>query len=381
MNQGTSFILYWFRFVAILISVPSSSYSGETDATAQKDEVIVQAVLRLDDFDLENRPAAKAAVLRHLRRHPECDELTTLVERFHLTEVNDILVNVAAAHCDATKGVKAATLLVRELPVAELKEILRAENDQTIDRAALLTALSRTDNNDVRKMAVEFAGDPATDTRLRRAAIRAAGRGEEGKSVLLRLVREGRFPESLHVALAEVLLTSASADIREAASKLLVLPTTASNEPLPALAELTKMRGDATRGAVLFREQGTCTKCHTVGLSGKQVGPDLTEIGSKLARQAMFVSILDPNAAISFDYETHNVLLDDGRAISGILISETDDGITIRTAEGIDRSVSRSEIDDLTRQSVSMMPSGLAQNMTTQQLVDLVEYLMTLKKR
>lgn len=40
--------------------------------------------------------------------------------------------------------------------------------------------------------------------------------------------------------------------------------------------------------------QGTCNKCHLVRGEGKQIGPDLTEIGSKLSREAMFESILYP---------------------------------------------------------------------------------------
>ncbi len=102
---------------------------------------------------------------------------------------------------------------------------------------------------------------------------------------------------------------------------------------------------------------------------------------SKLALEAMYVAILDPSAAISFNFETYNVLMDDGRDFSGVLVSQTDDSVTIKTAEAIERTIDRDEIDELIKQQISLMPSDLAQKMTTQQLVDVVEYLMALKKK
>ena len=118
-----------------------------------------------------------------------------------------------------------------------------------------------------------------------------------------------------------------------------------------------------------------------------QYAPDMgnnhsqREIGSKLAPEAMYVAILDPSAAISFNFETYNVLMDDGRDFSGVLVSQTDDSVTIKTAEAIERTIDRDEIDELIKQQISLMPSDLAQKMTTQQLVDVVEYLMALKKK
>ena len=56
---------------------------------------------------------------------------------------------------------------------------------------------------------------------------------------------------------------------------------------------------------------------------GKQIGPDLTEIGSKLSREAMFESILYPSAGISHSYETFTAELADGNVVTGLKVSET----------------------------------------------------------
>ena len=73
-------------------------------------------------------------------------------------------------------------------------------------------------------------------------------------------------------------------------------------------------------------------------------------------------------------------MLDDGNVVSGILVSQTDDTVVLKTAEAIIRKLDRSEIDTLQKQPVSLMPSDLQKNLTAQNLVDVVEYLTALKK-
>jgi putative heme-binding domain-containing protein len=59
------------------------------------------------------------------------------------------------------------------------------------------------------------------------------------------------------------------------------------------------MKGDAERGKIAFHSTGTCAKCHQPNVDGKDVGPDLSAIGDKLARQAFFESILPTSKSCS----------------------------------------------------------------------------------
>ena len=77
---------------------------------------------------------------------------------------------------------------------------------------------------------------------------------------------------------------------------------------LPPIEELVKRTGDAIEGRILFNTTATCVKCHKVDGIGKDVGPDLTEIGSKLSRHALYESILYPSAGISHNYETWTIV-------------------------------------------------------------------------
>jgi putative heme-binding domain-containing protein len=111
-----------------------------------------------------------------------------------------------------------------------------------------------------------------------------------------------------------------------------------------------------------------------------QVGPELTEIGNKLSREAFLESIMYPSAGNSHSYETYTVELKDGNVLSGLLVSQTDDELQIKNNEGVVRRFGRKEIDRVAQQPVSLMPADLHQNLTEQDLVDLVEYLLTLRK-
>ena len=94
----------------------------------------------------------------------------------------------------------------------------------------------------------------------------------------------------------------------------------------------------------------------------------------------MVVSILDPSAGISHNYENYVCLLDNGQVISGILVSETEESVVLRTAEAIDRRILRFEIETLKKSEKSIMPENLHHAFDQQALVDLIEYLTTLKK-
>jgi putative heme-binding domain-containing protein len=118
-----------------------------------------------------------------------------------------------------------------------------------------------------------------------------------------------------------------------------------------------------------------------VNNEGKEVGPNLSEIGTKLSREALFESILYPSAGISHNYETYSLALDSGTTVSGIKLSETEDSVTIRDSEAISRTISKDEIDEIVKQGVSLMPADLQKLLTAQELVDVVDYMQTLKKK
>src|SRR6185436_7573374 len=112
---------------------------------------------------------------------------------------------------------------------------------------------------------------------------------------------------------------------------------------------------------------------------GIDFGPNLSEIGSKLAKEALYESILDPSAGISFGYEVWNIELKSGDELYGLIVSETTEELSVKSVGGAVTKCKTVEIARRTKAALSIMPSGLQQNMSAQDLVDLVEYLGSLK--
>jgi putative membrane-bound dehydrogenase-like protein len=129
--------------------------------------------------------------------------------------------------------------------------------------------------------------------------------------------------------------------------------------------------GEAPRGRAVFAR--ACQQCHTLFDTGGKVGPDLT--GSNRGDlDYILQNIVDPNAVIPNDYRAWNLDTTDDRSISGILKQQDDRAVTLVTANET-VVVPRSEIHSLKEGQLSMMPEGLLQTFSDQEVRDLLYYL------
>src|SRR5262245_9307885 len=370
--------------ISVLLVAPvagdSPSVVRAQDATQRaKDAIVVRTLARLPGVDLNARPEAKAALLRHLETVRGTAPYLELVEKFKLREANAELLRLALESEENSLAVKAAGLLVkfdeRELLA---KAIADPDAPKAIRIVSILGLLSDAKTNDLIEPLIAKDDLPLS---VRTAAVTAIGRNAPGQKRLLATVEQGQLAMELQFAAANALLSSADEAIRTAAGgKYPALPAGAGGEPLPPVGELVKRSGDSVRGKELFAGAGTCAKCHKAKGEGKEVGPDLSEIGSKLSKEAMHVSILDPNAGVSFNYETWLARTLDGTTLSGVLVNQTDEAVELKTAEAIVHKLKRADLEGLKKLPTSLMPADLQKQLKAQDLVDIVEYLTTLKK-
>lgn len=157
------------------------------------------------------------------------------------------------------------------------------------------------------------------------------------------------------------------------------LPPAKEGKPLPPFAELVRLKGDAARGKLVFKNAGTCANCHVVNGEGKEVGPNLSDIGKKLAREAMLESILYPSAAISHGYDSWVIATKAGGVETGIVTSDTAETVMLKGADAIVRTFKKSDIESMVKSPNSLMPADLHKTLTAQDLADLLDYLLTLK--
>lgn len=364
--------------ICLLLLVPLA-LAAQDEAQKAKDALIVRTLLRLPGVDLSTKPEAKAALLRHLETLKGTEQYLEIAEKFQLRETKDELLKVAVEQADSSLGVKAAGLLLK---LDEKDLIAKALADPDPAKAArFIAALGLLADAKTNEFLTPLVANTQKPTAIRTAAVTALGRNASGQHWLLTTVGKGLLPEDCKFAAANALLSSGDDAIRTAASKYLSLPAAAGGEPLPTIAELVKRGGDGPRGKELFFGMtAQCAKCHKAKGEGKDVGPDLSEIGSKLSKEALYLSILDPSAGVSFNYETWVVRDLNGTILTGVLVSQTDAEVELKTAEAIVHKLQKADIDQMKKSPLSLMPADLQKQLKAQDLVDIVEYLTTLKK-
>lgn len=136
--------------------------------------------------------------------------------------------------------------------------------------------------------------------------------------------------------------------------------------------------GDAERGAKLFLQQ-SCVACHTYANGQQPKGPHLVDIGKRYKKEELIESILKPDAKIAQGFDTYTFVTDDGKVVTGFVVSESAETLTLRKNDGLSVELIQDDIDERAKQKISMMPKGIVGNLTPAQLADLIAYLQTLK--
>ena len=145
--------------------------------------------------------------------------------------------------------------------------------------------------------------------------------------------------------------------------------------PAPRDEVLTRYRasldlaGNREQGAKLFKAH--CSTCHVMFGLGRQVGPDLSGIAAR-PKETLLGDLLDPSRQVAPDYLSYALITRDGRALTGILVSDTPEAVTLRRGEGNDDTVSRAEIEELQAAGKSLMPEGFEQRLSVQDVADVL---------
>jgi len=256
---------------------------------------------------------------------------------------------------------------------------VRGKRNSTPMAEAATRAIARSPDSGGRLTALLLAQEYPLG--LRREALKGLVQERGGGARVVELLREGKLPEDLKAAAATLLYAVRDPRVRNDAAALVALPRTSAGRPLPAIGELLRREGDADRGrAVFFRSTtNACASCHRALGRGQWIGPDLSTIGVKYGRDELLHSILSPSAAIGLAYRSVVAALENGRVVSGLAVEETPARLVVKTALGDRVVIDTSSIAERSTSDVSLMPEGLAQTMTDQELVDLLAYLGTLR--
>jgi putative heme-binding domain-containing protein len=131
-------------------------------------------------------------------------------------------------------------------------------------------------------------------------------------------------------------------------------------------------------GKRLFAE-ASCAGCHKVQGEGGVIGPELTDVFTRWKgdRIGVLREVLDPSHKVDAKYVMQRILTADGRTVTGVLLAEDDDKVTLLSnPEAKEPTViAQDDIEAMVPSSVSMMPKALMDQYTKDELFEVMAYL------
>jgi putative heme-binding domain-containing protein len=229
----------------------------------------------------------------------------------------------------------------------------------------------------------DFLSDARRDAEVRSAAAGALADTRPGSEWLLKLHADGRLPDTVKLEVARLLRNSRYQDLRNRAMVAFPPPGKIDPKKLPPIPALVQRKGNAERGKQLFaasaKNDVQCAKCHTVRGLGGSIGPDLSMIGKKASRENLIESILYPSKAIADQYLNWQITTGKGLVLNGLIVEETPQYIVLRDGNGKDTKIDKKDIEERTKSTKSLMPEDIVVYMTEDDLLDITEYMLTLK--
>lgn len=253
-----------------------------------------------------------------------------------------------------------------------LPALVESRQPQIVQTAAIRTLASFSSEEVARLLLDSYPGLTPT---VRSEAVEALLARPERLVPLLEAI------EARKVSLAQIpfsrrtlLMKHADPAVREFAVKLFSADAPSPRKEVlvryqPALAA----EGDAVRGRKVFLRE--CQTCHRMAEQGFDVGPNLLTIKHRTPAEVL-THVLDPNREVSPNFLEYVIALEDGRVMTGVIAEETATSITLKRAQGVQETILRQDIDQLASTGHSLMPEGMEQKISVQEMADLIGFLL-----
>ena len=253
--------------------------------------------------------------------------------------------------------------------------MLRAEKAEAM-QLALANALQRFGSDDIARTFLELA--PTMPVKARTVAFAAMCSRATWSRLLLAAADAGTVKkeqltsanllaiQSLHDAACDALIAKHWSTLKQ---------SSAAKEARVAQVRklLTTGKGDAEKGHETFKTM--CAVCHTLGREGGKIGPDLTGY-ERDNLDFMLPAIVDPSLAIREEFTAFTAVTRDGQTLTGFLEAQTPQSVTMRDLNSQKLVLSRADLKSLTASPMSLMPEGLLDALSEQQVRDFFAYLV-----
>ena len=147
-------------------------------------------------------------------------------------------------------------------------------------------------------------------------------------------------------------------------------------ELAPLVKDGLKQR-DYEKGRFIYKE-ASCIRCHYFNGEGTEIGPDLTSVSARFNPRAILESIIEPNKVISDQYSIKTLKMKDGRKLYGRVLTENNDRYEFAPdpmEPGKSVAIHKTDVDAVKPSAVSLMPEGLLNGFTQDEVLDLMAFL------
>lgn len=219
-------------------------------------------------------------------------------------------------------------------------------------------------------------GWPSLTPTIRDQAIAVLMTSEERRTRLVEALEGGQIdPSAVSWPRQVGLMAQADEDLRRRSRDIFADPERKSDRQavMEEYEKALSLAGDPIKGEAVYIDN--CSVCHQIGGEfGTAYGPDLASIRNRRP-EAVLTDVLDPNLSISDGYDLWEIKLINGETKQGIIGSETTGSITLRVYGGEDETLSRQDIASLKALGISIMPGGLENQISPEEMRDLLAFI------
>lgn len=205
------------------------------------------------------------------------------------------------------------------------------------------------------------------------SVVDAAIRSDRGRRWFVESIDSGKLPTMMASDVRwKQVSQSDDTEVVEAAKRIQAGLRDQRQKRLTKFVSAIDQPGDLNSGRELFGKH--CAACHVMEGVGSLVGPDISDSRSK-DKRGLLEAVIDPSAAIDAGFVGYQVLTSDGEVVQGLVVSQTEQTITLRISGGKERSFAVDELDVSQILTRSLMPDGFDTAMSPAQMNDLLHYL------
>ena len=193
-------------------------------------------------------------------------------------------------------------------------------------------------------------------------------------SILLDALEKGTIdPSAIGWPRTVGLMNHKNIPLRTRARGLLAQRSYGRQEVISAYEPALRLAGNWENGKQVYMQN--CSVCHQInGKLGTPYGPDLGTIRNRRSESVMG-DILNPNASIADGYDFWLIEKQSGETVEGLISEETPTTLTIKRYGEKEVILPRNAIKSIKAQGVSVMPSGFENQISTQDMADLLVFI------